>query len=47
MASNPVANTTASKANSSSDVRIPAGVISTSGVLRTSTRRTFGRLNVS
>ena len=43
MASNPVANTMVSNSNSSSLVRMPVGVISTSGVRRRLTSRTFSR----
>ena len=47
MASKPVANTMLSNSYSASEVRMPFGVISTSDVLRTSTRCTFGLLNVA
>ena len=47
MASKPVANTMASNSNDSSEVSMPVSVIVARGVLRRSTRRTWGRLKVS
>ena len=47
MASKPVAKTMLSSAYSASRVRSPCGVIASIGALRTSTRVTLSRLNVS
>ena len=44
MASKPVAKTMQSTAYSSPATTIPAGVIRSTGFVRTSTRSTFGRL---